>query len=533
MRRGVVAALILPPLVQGEIKTITWNYDGCSSNGSLLDYAGLVCVDCERFTGLQPDMILIGHSDDIPECKCPLTSLQAKNECSVESMWHGMCQELGCSTECDAPYHVASLDQKYCVLCSTGDTTYKEPTFDVESKVCSCNNPKKSAPTNSPIVTNRLVEIYDDSGLPIGYDCMRCPKGTAVISVDLYDEQQFFSTVGAKYHADPTVCASCPDRQMYFDTDYSCRCPDYLFLTGEAAIGSQSCIERYPTVMGNFAKAIFQRPVALGAISDIDDLNFSLESIVYSHFYVKSASLCEFFKGISGESLKACQVLGNLCVMSNYQEESVACKQYLSIASRRQKTYHNQDEWKQTLPWLYYTGKSEDVVNDNGIKMKMAFNKDNNYSTEISFRLAKYRLNGSFVGMEDMSNQLKYCSNDTSVRWKKFGNSYRLEYLCSIEELIDREMFFYDMYVVDNDREACTGDSVGIECLYPVPVLNRNFIEEGIFPNMNLGIQDERDDRYTRRFFLFDNQVKYCLRSFVHKIALTLSHSIVAIYSLA
>ena len=74
MRRGVVAALILPPLVQGEIKTITWNYDGCSSNGSLLDYAGLVCVDCERFTGLQPDMILIGHSDDIPECKCPYRS---------------------------------------------------------------------------------------------------------------------------------------------------------------------------------------------------------------------------------------------------------------------------------------------------------------------------------------------------------------------------------------------------------------------------------------------------------------------------
>jgi hypothetical protein len=290
---------------------------------------------------------------------------------------------------------------------------------------------------------------------------------------------------------------------MYFDSDYQCKCKDGYILVGEASLGPQSCIERFPTVASGYEKAVFKSP----------EYDFTLDSLVYSHHYVKSAAECEYFQGSSGESLQSCQALGNLCVMSMYDEDSAACKQYLKIAELRLGSYHNQEDWKKTLPWLYYSGEANDVTNDKGIKMKLAFREENvDFSISLSFKLAKYNLDGSFVGMEDLANQLKYCSDGNgSVDWLSFGKSHRLQYSCDITSLAEEDMFFYDMHVVDQSLEACQRDTNDFECLYPVPILNRNLAEKGAFPNMNLSTLDESNDMYTRRFFLFDNQVSNVL----------------------
>ena len=75
-------------------------------------------------------------------------------------------------------------------------------------------------------------------------------------------------------------------------------------------------------------------------------------------------------------------------------------------------------------------------------------------------------------------------------------------------------MYFYDMYLVDEgdtstisscNNQQNNDDSIDSECLYPIPVLNRNFIQGLTTPNMNRIKEDSVDDRYTRRFFLFDN----------------------------
>jgi meckelin len=301
---------------------------------------------------------------------------------------------------------------------------------------------------------------------------------------------------------------------MYFDTDYSCVCREGFIITGEAAIGPQSCIERYPTITDGYTKATFKRPVAIGKSLDGGGYDFSLDSIIFSHSYLRSASLCEFFSA-SQDSLQACQALGNLCVMSMYDENSAACRSYLSIVERRIESYNGQEEWKKTLPWLYYQGEADDVINDRGIKMKMAFHSEENAFSQIDFRIAKFRLDGSFVGIEDLKDQFEYCAtsnnNKENTSWKQFGQGYRIEYSCDIGKLVNREMFFFDIYMIDKDPDACNGDTADIDCLYPVQVLNRNIVENDAFPNMNLGTIDEENDRYTRRFFLFDNQVSlYC-----------------------
>eukprot|EP00804_Cyclotella_cryptica_P009607 CCRYP_006304-RC/>CCRYP_006304-RC protein AED:0.04 eAED:0.04 QI:1898/0.4/0.66/1/0.6/0.66/6/31/1047 len=511
MRLGPKVLAFALPLSKGAINTITVHNDSCSST-SVWDYAGLVCSDCfGGSTGIQVSSA--GYNANPLLCTCPSTSLRSDVECSVESMLQGTCQGSVCSSECVSSSRVASFDQSQCVPCSIeGDTKqhYGFPSFDANSNECKCENPPKSLPSGERVITYRLVEIYDtDSGLPIHYDCLRCPKGTAVITEDLYDNGSFFSTAGALFIADDTTCASCPDPHMYFDTDYSCKCADGFLMTGEAAVGPQSCIESYPSVASGYSKAVFNQGAKNGASADGDGRIFTLDSITFSHYYLRAASQCEFFQWVPGDRLQSCQVLGNLCVLNMYDEDSAACKQFLALSQSRSITYHSQEEWKHTLPWLYYADEAHDVINDRGLKMKMAFSVEDNSSTDVSFKLAKYKLDGSFVGMEDVTNQFEFCSDSNSggdVKWKTFGEGYRLEYTCDIERLLAKEMFFYDMYVVDNGPEACKPDPINSVCLYPVPVLNRNFAEKGGLPNMNQYLSDEVNDRYTRRFFLFDNK---------------------------
>jgi meckelin len=468
-----------------------------------------VCSDCNTATtGLEPDASSRGYNDNQLKCSCPITSLSVFGDCSYESLLQGNCPEISCS-RCPSS-QTASLDQSQCVPCSIAEDTnhYEFSFFDADTNQCKCQNPPKAMPTGKSVINKRLVEVYDEgTGLPTKYECMRCADGKAVITSDLYEDgHNYLSTAGAKYTADPTICVSCPDPQMYFDTDYSCKCAEGFLMTGEASVGVQSCIERYPTIASDYSKAAFISPVIAGGAEPRVD--FTLDSITFSHYYLMAASQCEYFQHVSG--LTACQILGNLCVMNNYDVGSAPCKQFLAVSQRRSKTYHTQEEWKQTLPWLYYSGEGNDVINDNGIKMKMAFNAEANAATTLSFKLAKYRLDGSFVGIEDLSDQFKFCSDSTdnnNVEWKSFGKGYRVEMSCNIKTLLKKQMHLYDMYVVDTGVEACKGNQNDSECLYPVPVLNRNFMKSGGFPNMNVNVEDEANDQYTRRFFLFDNKV--------------------------
>ncbi len=89
--------------------------------------------------------------------------------------------------------------------------------------------------------------------------------------------------------------------------------------------------------------------------------------------------------------------------------------------------------------------------------------------------------------------------------WSGFGLSYRREYSCEPKNLLEEEMFLYDMYLVEESSDSCDGDPSISDCLYPVPVLIRNLVKVNQFPNFNQ--PDGMDDVYTRRFFLFDNEV--------------------------
>lgn len=464
----------------------------------------LQCPTLHSFddTGLQCE-----ECDSRKICGCPSTSLLVYVECSKDQLWQGKCEEISCSTRCEDDEMAVSRDQRVCVPCSNTDqnSTYESSAYDATSSDCTCNNPTKGLSTRNKVATRKLLEIYDSSGLPTRKDCLRCPEGMAVITDNLIEDgQQFFVTAGRRYMADPYSCVSCPDPQMYFDTNFSCVCTDGYFLTGEASVSEQSCIKNTPSVSTSYSKVQFRDPFSLESSDE-----FTLESLTFSHLYMKAASDCEFYERSSGTSRRSCQALGNLCALSMYDQDTPACKQLEGISQRRPESYHSNVDWKLTLPWLFYRDEPEYILNDRGINMRVSFHPEVNHVNVLQFKLAKYTMNGTFVAIEDVTNQFEFCSKDTLGRdggrshWSGFGMSYRVEHSCPISGLLGKEMFLYDMYLVDESPDACKPES---DCFYPVPFLNRNLVKDNKFPNVNQRLGDDIDDVYTRRFFLFDNE---------------------------
>lgn len=489
---GSTALLYLLHVKMCDAKGISVQSDFSCAASQVFDFIGFSCVDC----------------DTLGSCKCPPNQLQKDADCSIDSMLQGSCRKHLCSSECADISYVSSLDQKSCLPCSMRNETRKDGAseYDRDYKVCTCRNPPRGAPTGNRVVSWKLVEIHDEvTGLPISNDCVRCPAGSAVITRDLYDEREFFLSAGMRFIADPYSCSFCPDARMYFDTDYNCVCSEGYILTGEVSVGEQSCIEHLPSVSGSYSEIRFQDPAPAGRKS-LDALDLTIDSVIFSHYYLKAASECEYYEGTS-QGLQSCQALSNLCVMSMYDEEAAACKELDIISQKRDGTSSS------TLPWLYYEDEADSVNDDRSIGMKISLHPQRNRTNSLSFKLVKYTLNGTFAGIEDLSNQLEYCSETKHItkqpNWLIFGNGYKSEYKCSIDDLIETEMFFYDMFIVDESHESCKDETInsGLQCLYPVPILIRNLVEDRSFPNYNVHPLDEYNDRYVRRFFLVDNQV--------------------------
>ena len=480
----------------------------------------LQCSKCDGSL-LVPDFSVTDTIGNALGCKCPSSYLSVAVDCPNDELRQAKCEEASCLTTCHDFGQAVSFAGNHCVECGTGSV------YDIQSYECTCSNPLKQASSNTPVSTRRLVEIYTDiNSTPSSKNCIPCPRGTAIMSADLYaDDESYFQTAGMKYIADPYKCASCPDPNMFFDTDYNCVCDSVsgYIVAGEPLIGNQRCIKYMPSISSAYDKVSFY------SVQDPKErshaVKMEVDSIVFSHYYMHAASECEYFRGVNIKGFTACQTLGNLCVMQLYDQDTSACRLLRNIISEeRNVDYHGQSDWKYTLPWLLYDGNADDISTDRGIQMKMSFAEREEYAHNLKFKLAKYALDGTFMGFEDLTSQFLYCSSSVapntveqgSKQWYSFGRNYRLETHCHLTNLANMEMFFYEIYVVDEGNTSCrTRERESGECLYPVPVLNRNLVQEGVYPNMIKNAENQMDDRLSRRFFLIDNQVRnvtYCCR---------------------
>ena len=132
-------------------------------------------------------------------------------------------------------------------------------------------------------------------------------------------------------------------------------------------------------------------------------------------------------------------------------------------------------------------------------------------ASRLTFFLSIYAINGTWMGMQELTTQLFYCGTErpnthrgggssSSTAWLNYGNNFRKNFQCDLSTLINEEPLFYELFVLD---EGNSDD--GASSLYPCPVLLKDYQDNnGGSLNRNKEKDSEDDDVFVRRFMLYD-----------------------------
>ena len=400
---------------------------------------------------------------------------------------NGWCDAFKCN-KCQAGTPASSLDNSACMKC--GDTK-GDATFNDETGVCVCTD-----------ATRVLVERGEDGQYLEEKRCDACPPGH-ILKAALVTSALLETPTEADYYA----CAPCPHRGMKV-AGGKCNCEAPWASVGVAGIGSGvTCVLQADLGVVNqasYSTIVYRsvgRPPADAAQASDAAPTFTTytvkRSVIFEAYFQESGARCKFYR--TNADLEACQRTANLCVLVDYDDDHPACEVYDNVHKDRREEWDDVSwDWKLAFPWLYY---EKEVIFDTSIQMQMSFDMEKKPGTYdfMQFVLAKYALNGTFLGWENVANQFEYCTPTANklAAWTKFGYGYSKTYECNLYRILDNfpEPVFYDPYLVDY------GNS---EKLFPVPVRVVNLRKRGRFPNVNEVPQDEEDDVYVRRFFLYD-----------------------------
>ena len=155
---------------------------------------------------------------------------------------------------------------------------------------------------------------------------------------------------------------------------------------------------------------------------------------------------------------EACQTLGNLCALAMYEADAAACQLFQQVALEQSSFVNQEDQWKMRMPWLYYSSGPLPYSIDN-VDLRVALGIEGTYT--LTYWLASYSLNGTYLGLEKLGTQLQLCAGVASDpnAYLSFGTG--LEAKCEVplsRLLAVTEPTFYDLYL-----------QVEGEKLYPVP----------------------------------------------------------------
>lgn len=322
-------------------------------------------------------------------------------------------------------------------------------------------------------------------------ECGACPAGQIVILQDT-------SYGGVAYTSDPMACQSCPDPNMefvYSSNSFSCVCKTGYTIVGNVMVGPQSCI---PTTQ-------FQATQFNGMLNTAINIQYPLvgvqvSSIIILHYFVEAATRCFYYGGPS--DIASCETLGNLCVLQMYSSTSGACIAFAQILIGRSATFQidQQSTWNKGMPFLYYPPTFDAPCWDATIPTTMSLK-----NFKMHYVVAKYTINGTYLGLEDASSIFAYCAapapytslgggSSSDTQWTVFGNSKTIEWKCDLNLLLRSDMYFYDMYYLDTETQE----------LYAVPVRIVNYDGYDSVNSLYASELCDLDDVLVRRFFLFD-----------------------------
>jgi len=212
-----------------------------------------------------------------------------------------------------------------------------------------------------------------------------------------------------------------------------------------------------------------------------------------------------------------CQTLANLCVLNLYDQVSEPCKYLNKLKKEASPT----EAWNQGIPNIEYL-RTESFLPKKYLTTSLTDEKGFNFTLkpevflheskdQLTFYLAQYHLNGTFLGFTELSSQLSICEmtyDDVKVM-RRFGTIIKSDCSIHLDDLkvsIDGDQkkdanTFFEVFLEDSD---------GV--LIDIPIIITNWdngkkptAEE---PNKSLPNYDHdliRDEwRMVRRFFTID-----------------------------
>ncbi|XP_052232195.1 meckelin-like isoform X2 [Dreissena polymorpha] len=213
-------------------------------------------------------------------------------------------------------------------------------------------------------------------------------------------------------------------------------------------------------------------------------------------------AMCNFYKNDT-----ACQLLGNLCVLTLYQyltrnlntgPYSNACEMHLRLP------FIERNFAPPHIPWLFYVSNSIERIDGEAVlktdKMGKVYTFDPR--SYLDYRVARYSLSGEYLGLSDVLNGRIQLCKDTTIRLNAaftFGTTYKQTCKMDAIDFWDQTKYpveFMDLYleIEKNSQKS----------LFPVPVniLNYKSLD-------NAGEETNRGGdggkMLVRRFFMVDN----------------------------
>nr|XP_022342617.1 meckelin-like [Crassostrea virginica] len=331
-----------------------------------------------------------------------------------------------------------------------------------------------------------------------GWNCVSCQTGTSLngtqtcgscgekVPVEREINGALISTAG-NYRG--RECRTCADNTTLNDRGDRCvRCTEILKINPTL----KNCRCPSERLSGGVC---FDTAVSSLSINTVPLTNEQVES-TYVKAHVQAAYLmCKDFGNRT-----ACQILSNLCVLSWYNFDTGTSPPPSKTCNLQRIIAQGQNEY---LPWLFFkigpnTQVADRVLDDDKLSTEFTFSP----ASFLEYRVARYLLNGTFLGVSTAKGgHLQLCSDTTSRLDAAYTFGTYYEQTCSIPalELWDTKKYpmeFYDLYIEFTRN--------GVQQLYAAPVKINNLVHEGDKVNTE---SSTRNWILTRRFFLVDNVV--------------------------
>ena len=285
-----------------------------------------------------PDRSVLGPTGDALSCRCKVGFRSIKATCDQQTT-PDYCLGFVCES-CVLKGLASTADGASCMACST-----TEAAASAAAEIAAGNATAGNTTAGNTTVTTltgatlnvltgdcacagnaRLVERDGVTGLLLPHKaCVACPANTKVDAL-----------------LDPYTCVR----------DATKPCDDGFVEVGKAPL--LTCIpeQQNRKIRAGSSAARMEYYSVQEKPGDDAKGTVTLQSATFLQLFQANAARCYFYR--SAKDLEACQVIGNLCALSQYDTKSAACSTFDEIWRARNSISHDIQRWHRTLPWLEY-----------------------------------------------------------------------------------------------------------------------------------------------------------------------------------